>query len=115
MDDWLSILRAAVERAGKGGQAKVARALRDAAGNGYPSDGLVSQAINGKYPGRLDRLQALVEGLYGGATVQCPVLGEIGRDACDRHQHAPFSASNATRVALYRACKRCPNAQEPDA
>lgn len=104
----LDLLRAACQRSS---QSAVARRLRDASGNGYPSDTVISQALSGKYPGRLDRLEALVAGLYGGAKVACPVLGEIGRDQCDRHQHAPFAATNPIRVALYRACRGCPNAE----
>lgn len=103
--DWLTILR---EQAARTSQAAVTARLREASGNGYPSHAVVSQALSGKYKGRLDRLQALVEGVWGGAVVACPVLGDIGRDACDRHQRAPFLPTNGARIELFRACQTCP-------
>jgi hypothetical protein len=78
-------------------------------GNGYPSETLISQVLSGKYKGRTARLQRLVEGYYLGATVACPVLGEITRDACDHEQRKPFYATNPQRIALFRACRTCPN------
>lgn len=107
MTDWIEILRAECERTSQG---KVAKRLRDASGNGYPSDPLVSRLLSGTYPGEPERLRDLVEGLFGGAHVTCPVLGELRRDACSRHQNAQFASTNPTRVALYRACRGgCPN------
>ena len=100
MSDWLHTLRLEVERASL---RRVAERLRG--GNGYPSEALVSQVLNGKYKGHTARLQRLVEGYYLGVTVACPVLGEITRDRCDHQQRLPFAATNPVRVALYRACR----------
>lgn len=100
--DWLETLREAVA---KTSQRRVVEALRG--GNGYPSETLLSQVLSGKYKGRTERLQRLVEGHYLGCTVDCPVLGEITRDRCDHEQRKPFYATNPQRVALFRACRGC--------
>ena len=71
---------------------------------------VISQVLGGKYPGQTGRLQRLVEGYYLGATVDCPVLGELSRAACEHHQVKPFAATNPQRVALFRACRGCPHA-----
>mgnify|MGYP001773429957 CR=1 FL=1 len=105
MTDWLDTLRAEVAKASL---RRVAEKLRG--GNGYPSETLLSQVLNGKYKGQTERLQRLVEGYFHGASVACPVLGEITRDRCDHQQRLPFAATNPTRVALYRACRGgCPH------
>lgn len=108
---WLARLRAEVQRTS---QKRVATALRG--DNGYPSETLLSQVLSGKYPGQAGRLQRLVEGYYLGATVACPVLGEISRADCEHHQVKPFAATNPQRVALFRGCRGgCPNAHgEPE-
>lgn len=109
--DWLARLRQEVERSS---QRRVATALRG--DNGYPSDTLLSQVLSGKYPGQTGRLQRLVEGYYLGATVFCPVLGDISRADCEHNQVKPFAATNPQRVDLFRACRGgCPHAHgEPD-
>jgi hypothetical protein len=112
MSDWLDILRAEVARTS---QARVVRALKDATGNGYPSPTVISQVLSENYPGSTERLAAIVLGLWGHATVDCPVLGEIGTDACQRHQHAKFSTANPQRVTMYRACRAgCPHSRLED-
>ena len=103
--NWLARLRAEVTRTS---QRQVAAALRD--GGGYPSDTLISQVLSGKYQGRTDKLRRLVEGYYLGATVACPVLGDISRHVCEHTQSLPFSPSNFRRIELYRACRDCPSA-----
>lgn len=107
---WLYRLRQEVDRTS---QRRVAVALRG--DNGYPSETLLSQVLSGKYPGQTGRLQRLVEGHYLGHTVACPVLGEISRADCEHNQVKPFAATNPQRVALFRACRVCPNATgEPE-
>lgn len=109
MKTWLDTLRRACERTS---QAQVGRRLRDASGSGFPSDSVVSQVINGRYPGRTDRIEVMVSGLWGGATVVCPVLGTIGAEQCDAHQYRPYSGANPNRVALFRACRGgCPHSR----
>lgn len=111
---WIERLR---QEVGNTSQRRVAELLRNGAGSGsgYPSETLISQVLAGKYPGRTDKLQRLVEGYYLGATVQCPVLGSISRHTCVHHQSRSFDATNYLRIQLYRACRDCPNAtpQEP--
>ena len=105
MSEWLDTLRIEVKRASL---RRVAERLRG--GNGYPSEALISQVLNGKYAGQTARLQRLVEGYYMGLSVVCPVLGEITRDRCDHQQRLPFAATNPVRVALFRACRTgCPH------
>lgn len=108
--DWLDVLRA---ECAKASLRKVADKLRG--GNGYPSTTLLSQVLSGTYSGQTDRLERLVKGYFMGDSVRCPVLGAITRDACDHHQHAKFLASNAHRIALYRACRAgCANSHVED-
>ena len=45
----------------------------------------------------------VVENAYLGATVACPVLGEIPREDCAAHQRRPFAATNP--VALHRGAQ----------
>jgi hypothetical protein len=41
-------------------------------------------------------------------TVECPQLGTIPSNVCRDWQRRPFLNTNAQRVAMYRACARCP-------
>lgn len=78
---------------------------------GY-SPGVISPYLRGKYKGNLDLVKAKIEGALMGALVDCPVLGEMARDACLNHQQKPFAATNSTRVELYRACRGgCPHSR----
>jgi len=107
--DWTAILRSACDATS---QARVGRRLRDAGGDSYPSDSVVSQVLAGKYPGRTERLRALVEGVYGGVVVACPMLGNLPLHECIGHQVRPFATTNPQRVALYRACRGgCPHSR----
>jgi hypothetical protein len=109
---WLALLKRECARTS---QARVAGILRDAGGDAYPSSSVVSQVCNDRYPGRTERLKALVEGVYRGIKVECPVYGEIGSDRCDAYQHAPYSGANPYRVAVYRACRSgCPYSRLED-
>lgn len=108
MSDWLALLRARCEQIGQTAASKELQAQQP---DRYPSAELLSRVLKGTYPHRTDRLQALVLGLYGGETVECPVLGAIGRDECRGHQSRPFAATNPQRVALYRACRSCQHNQ----
>jgi hypothetical protein len=46
--------------------------------------------------------------------VDCPVIGDIPRQACIAHQRRKgrFAATNPARVALAKACKRCEHRTE---
>lgn len=98
--DWINELSAAC---GRLGQKEVARRV------GY-SSAVISQVLNGKYPGDIDRVQAQVEGVLMKRVVDCPMLGEITRDVCRGHQRRKFSATNPMRVQMFRACRNnCPH------
>ncbi|WP_299001694.1 helix-turn-helix transcriptional regulator [uncultured Shewanella sp.] len=74
---------------------------------------VVSQLINGKYPGDLNRMQALVEGAYMAKTVSCPIMGDIPLHQCDKYQRNTLT-SHPTRLKLYRACRGgCPHSSQP--
>lgn len=99
MSQWNSILS---EQARVLGQEEVARRLGI-------SKTVVSQLVNGKYPGDMARMQKLVEGAFMDRLVQCPILGAIALHQCDRHQ-GNKSTSNPIRLRLYRACRSgCPH------
>lgn len=71
---------------------------------GY-SSATISQTIGNKYAGDLGKLEDKVRGVLMGATVDCPVLGEIGRDVCLGWQGKERATTNAMRARLYRACR----------
>ena len=106
---WLRML---AQKCTETSQAKVAARLRQA--DGFPSPAVINQVIKGKYPSArgIERLRNLFEGAYLGHTVDCPILGDLARDACLRHQSRPFAATNPMRVQLYRACRNgCPHSR----
>jgi hypothetical protein len=98
--DWVRML---AERCNSLGQSKAAGRI------GY-SPSLVNQVLKNKYGGNLSRVQCCVERAFKTQTVTCPVLGEIGGSLCLKHQAAKPNTTNHMAVALYRACRRCPNA-----
>lgn len=108
--EWLAELKRRC--APKGAQARVAEQLRHGSPKGFPSASTLNQVLKGKYKGDTKRLQALVEGMFLGQTVECPVLGELARNRCMEEQKRPFAATNALRVQLFHACKTCPNRRE---
>lgn len=71
----------------------------------------ISHVLANNYAGRLDRIEQLVRGVYLGATVSCPVLGDIGRDRCLEEQSRTYAATSSVRVRLFHACRAgCPHA-----
>jgi hypothetical protein len=105
--DWA---RALAEACDRDGQASVARQL-------HVSATMVSQVRRGLYgregrQGDLTRIEALVRGKYMGLTVDCPVLGEIGKNLCVANQKLPLRTTSRQHVALYRACRSgCPHSR----
>lgn len=95
--DLMELLR---QKCGELGQAEVARRLDK-------SDSAISQVLSGKYQGSPENILQRVEEVFGGTTVDCPILGQISLSKCAEHRRRPFAATNPTRVALYRACKGC--------
>lgn len=100
--DWIVALAGECDRSSQG---RVARRLGISAA-------VVNQVLGGAYKGRLDRVEARVRGEFMGATVQCPVLGEISRRDCISNQTLKFRPTNPLRVALRKACPVCPNRED---
>ena len=73
------------------------------------SNSLISGVLANKYPGDIHAIAEKVRGSLMGATVECPVMGEIGRDQCQREQKMGFTGASALRARLYRTCPTCPN------
>jgi hypothetical protein len=109
--EWFATLAAECGRPGNS-QANVAKQLRHGASSGFPSTATLSQVLAGKYKGDVARIQGLVEGTFMGKTVECPVLGELGREICMKHQTRKPGASNPIRARLAEACKSCPNRRQ---
>jgi len=86
-------------------QAKVAGALK-------VSTAVVSALLNDKYTGDANAMAERIRGLYMAQTVQCPVMGTLGRNHCLEFQKRPLAFTNPQRVALHQACKTCPNRRE---
>lgn len=72
------------------------------------SGSALSQLRGGTYNANPDAILQRVREVYGGETVNCPVLGEIPLGRCAEKRKLPFAATNPQRVALYRACQTCP-------
>jgi hypothetical protein len=92
---WMERLRGECARTS---QAHVARRI------GYSAT-VLHHVLHGTYKGNLSQVQKAVEGALMGATVECPVLGDLPSNRCLTIQAQPFAATNPTRVALYRACR----------
>lgn len=79
------------------------------------STGVVNTVIQNKYTGRMDKVEARVRGELMNERVRCPVLGDITKRRCLDEQTRAYAATNAVRVELRRACRRCANAMQKDA
>lgn len=101
MTEWIEELRTECERTS---QAAAAQRI------GY-SAAVVNQVLRGTYRGDLARVEQAVRGALMGATVDCPVIGEIPRNRCIDHQRRASrpAATNPMRVQLAQACPVCPN------
>lgn len=104
--DWVLELARLADAEGLGGAGKKIGYSRSA----------VSNVLNGKYgAGDLARVENMVRGALMAETVECPVIGTIGRDRCLTEQNEPFRATSAFRAQLYHACRNgCPNARQKD-
>ena len=99
-DDWLAVLRQAVERDG----------LRKVALQLGRSKSAISGVLSGTYKADTKRIEERVRGVLMNKRHECPVLGEISPAVCQDEQARPFAATNPTRVAVYKACRGgCPH------
>ncbi len=99
MSDWIQALRTACASRS---QAEIAREI------GY-SPAVVNQVLKGSYRGDIESVESAVRGALMGATVECPVIGEIPRQRCIEHQRRGYAATNPMRVQLARTCPSCPH------
>jgi len=98
--DWIEELARLADAAGLKGAARRV---------GY-SPSTLSSVLSATYRGDMGRVEEQVRGALMRVTVECPVLGEIGRDQCLDWQKRPFAATNAVRTRVYRACRAgCPH------
>ncbi|MCO5082615.1 MAG: transcriptional regulator [Rhizobiaceae bacterium] len=103
LPDWIEELARLADRDGLAGAEQVTNYSRSA----------ISFALNGKYTGDIGRLEEMVRGALMQSNVDCPVLGEIGRDRCLTEQKEPFRATSRHRAQLFHACKTCANRRQP--
>lgn len=75
------------------------------------STSAVSQAVNNKFVGNVDRFCLRVRGVFAGDSVTCPVLGTLTTKLCLEQQGKPIAYTNPVRVQVQRACKTCPHHQ----
>lgn len=103
--DWvLGLARACMSTS----QNKVAKAMGCSAS-------LISTVISARYPGDMERVEAMYRGAYERAVVDCPALGELATNVCRkwRSKSRKLNPANSQNVMMYRACRSCPlNAEE---
>ncbi|EEW12338.1 helix-turn-helix domain-containing protein [Vibrio mimicus] len=92
---WLDELRKRVEQSSL---VEVATALGI-------SKSTISLVLNGKYPASTDKIQTLVESVFMGHTVVCPILGEIPKHKCASIQAAKHASGGPHAIRLWKACR----------
>lgn len=97
MPDAMKLL---TEKVNEIGQAEVARRLGKSAA-------AISQILSGKYAAAPDEILKRVIEVFGGISVDCPVLGDIPLSQCAAERKKPFAATSHQRVALWKACQKC--------
>lgn len=76
------------------------------------SKATVSLLINKKYPADTGKMQKLVEGVFMGHTVNCPILGEIPKHKCAAHQNNKTPGNRPQAIQLWKACRSgCENSE----
>lgn len=100
MPEWIGQLAAECEASS---QNKVAARIGRSAA-------LVSQVLRAKYPGDLEAVEELFNGVFNAAVVDCPALGVLPANECRlwREKARAFVNVNSLRVRMYRACSSCP-------
>lgn len=93
--EWIITL---AKQCNKASQSLVARELTYSAA-------VISQILSNTYRGDVSRVEDMVRGRYMAATVDCPALGEIGRNTCLDWQKKSYAATSSLRVQMYRACR----------
>ena len=100
MPDWVAALARACDETS---QSKVAAKMER-------SPTLVSNVLRNRYPADTSIVEDIVRGHFMREVVDCPALGEIGKQVCRRWRGkaANFENVNSQSVTMYRACNRCP-------
>jgi DNA-binding transcriptional regulator YdaS (Cro superfamily) len=73
------------------------------------SPAVVNHLLKDRYPGDVATMADRIRGQYLAETVNCPVMGELGRRHCLDYQARPLAHTNPQRARLFHACKTCPN------
>ena len=103
MPEWIVALAKACDATT---QSRAAEAI------GY-SPAAVSQVLKRAYAGGLDRIEQAVRGAFMAAEVDCPGQGRaIPTNECTTWQRKGYDGSNHCAVAMFRACRSCPIAQQ---
>ena len=90
------------------------KSLQELAGIVGYSKTALSLVLSNKYPGNPGRIGKAIETHLTGATVVCPLLGDILAGECAANQAREFSAASSARVALWKACRKCHNRQHQE-
>ena len=98
-EPWVRLLEAAYDADGPGA---TGRRLGVSAS-------MVTAVARGYYTSSLDTIRQATEAVLGAREVSCPVLGALPLVDCRHHRERPFRSSNPQAVALFRACRSCPN------
>ncbi len=114
LPDWVEALALECDRVGQRGAALIigysASAVNMVLQNKYGRDGKSAR-------GDSAAVELAVRGTILKQDVSCPILGDIPADRCKDNQQAPWAPHNPQRIALYRACRSCPqsrkNANDP--
>jgi len=103
LPDWVEALAIAADNAPS--QAELNKKLK------LKSASVISGVIGKSYPGKTDKIEAVVRGALMNETVKCPVLGAIARNDCVTNQKKKFTTANPRAVQLWQACRGgCPHA-----
>ena len=99
--DWVQVLATACDATS---QNRVAAKLER-------SPSLVSNVLRNKYRGDMAAVEELVRGVFMHETVDCPGLGNIERQVCQKWRERagrPLDPINAQYVSMHRTCRNCP-------
>lgn len=75
------------------------------------STAVVSQLLRDRYAGDVSGMETRIRGQFMAETLQCPVMGVLGRRTCLDYQANPMF-TNPIRAALASACPKCPNRKD---
>jgi hypothetical protein len=72
----------------------------------------ISLLLAEKYGADTSKMQALVESVFMGHKIDCPILGSLPKHKCKQHQHCTHVGSQPQQIRLWKACRSgCPHSQ----